>query len=57
MQILVSWMLQKKNIIPNYVWVTEPDIPIIKYKYREENKDKWVAGKNFVSKNSNDILV
>jgi hypothetical protein len=50
--------LEKKSVIPNYVFVTPAKIPLQKYQFRDVHKEKWVDKKNIFSyKNHHDLVL
>lgn len=49
--------IEKKSVIPNYVFRSPPKIPILKYQFRDVNKDKWINKNSFVYKNSHDLVI
>ncbi len=49
--------VEKKSIIPNYVFRSPPKIPLHNYQFREVNKDRWINKKEFLYKNSKDLVI
>lgn len=49
--------LERKSIIPNYVFVSPAKIPLHKYQFRDIHKEKWVDKKTFAYKNPSDLVL
>lgn len=49
--------IERRLAIPNYVFISPPKIPIYKYNFRDVKKDKWITPKEFLYKNSNDLVL
>jgi hypothetical protein len=49
--------MEKKTVIPNYVFRSPAKIPLQKYKFREVYREKWIDKKEFMYKNSNDLVI
>jgi hypothetical protein len=49
--------IEKKTVIPNYVFRSPPKVPVQNYQFREVNKDKWINKKEFAYKNAHDLVI
>ncbi len=43
--------------MPTCVWQSPAAVPIQKYQYRDVNREKWVSKKEFIYKNSHDLII
>ena len=49
--------LEKRSAIPNYVFQTKNPIQVQYHQFREIKKDKWFTKKEFVYRNSHDLVL
>ena len=43
--------------MPTCIWQSPASVPVHKYQYRDVNREKWVSKKEFIYKNSNDLII
>jgi hypothetical protein len=49
--------VEKQTIIPNYVFMSPPKIPLYKHQFRDVEKDKWINKNSFVYRNPHDLVL